>query len=724
MKTAVEMLTSGPSVRFPSGSMAGYDSTKHNFGSIFFQGTDSWTGSENFIGPAPIQVVRPMECTAPTPGAFPHAIQIGKWEWAVVLADNSTAATTRKFLLYIYRADLGTFTYRGAIVNATAWATAATIRGIRLLRTIHTAGTVSVSGTTVTGNGTNWVARRVNAGSRIGFGSTDPDEITTWYDITPGTPITAETFTVLASPGTLTTVPYIIEDYTLIIALTTATTASNGGGLFLMKGLSLSTACWSGTATPTAIATATTVDNIRAMYWLKNAATATVNTINAGFGLDDPTEDNLTQLAYVLDGASTTATFGVYNVKAALTLTSGYATNAFLYVTGSPTVVGNVSQVHNCRIGTLNHGVGNGVKSLYFTTTSRMYRCVLANITSGSTTFLADAMLEVPPGSVNTIPATAAMNNLEIFDSIDRIAWFSTSATAFKSYVTQYRTDSSQLDHIWLGDSKVQHQSASDATAYPYPSTDSIVMTSWGEGGMVFLARHGTNAALNQVYAVPVGAHWGYQGSLTGSYQMYITPAIATPGASKYWRLCVNECQQLGGDNLGVSPEGYRVYYRTSGITDNTGSWQLLPIDLDLSGISAASSIQFKFEFKILSLTCVPARIFGLYVIYETPEDIPSDLRWNMDDSSATDGTTGFIQATTFSVLPSVMQIDYYRVDNNSNVLTQLSSGTTNGVFEYHNGTTWVSGLGTNTIGLRRRFRPTAGLPNGVAVYPKLTVVS
>ena len=721
MKTAVELLTTGNFIKFPFSDMSTYDSSKHNLGPLLFKGTDTWTGTENFIGPNPIQVGRPMETSIATPAGFPHAIKIGKEEWAIVLADLTTAATTRKFLLYIYRSDTNTLTYRGAIINATAFGTAATIRGIRLQRSIHTTGTVSVSGTTVTGNGTNWVSRRVNAGSRIGFGSTDPDQITTWYDITPTAQITAETFTILSSPGTLSNVPYIIEDYSLIIAMTCATT-SDGGGLRIIKGLSLSTACWSQTATATAIATATTVDNIRALYWLKNAATATANLVSAGLGLDDLSSDNLTQLCYVLDGSSTTAAVGVYNVKKALTLTSGYDTTAYQFVTGAPTVVGNVSQIHNCRLGTLNHGPGNGVKSLYFTTTTRMYRAAVSGITTGSTTFLNDIMLEIPPGGVGTLPATAAMSNLEIMDSMDRIAWISSCATAFRSYVTRYKTDSSQLDHLFLGDTKLVHGSTADATCYPYPNTSSTVMTTWAEQGMMFIVRHGTTALLNQLYTVPIACHWGYQNA--SPYNVYITPSISTPGCTRFWRLCVNECQYLGGDTLGVTPEGYKVYYRTTGITDNTGSWTLLPIDFDLSGVSSASAIQFKFEFKILSATCVPARIFGLYVIYESQDDIPSDLRWNMDDSSTTDGTVGFIQATSFAVLPTVMQIDYYRVDNNSNVLTQLSSETTNGVFEYHNGSTWVSGLGTNTVGMRRRFRPTAGLPNGVAVYPKLTIVS
>lgn len=721
MKTAVELLMTGNAVRFPLTDANNYDSTKHNYGPVFYQGTDSWTGAETFIGPSPIQVARPMESTIATAAGFPHAIQIGAVEYAIVLADTSTANVLRKFLLYIYRADLGTMTYRGAI--SYSYATAATIRGIRLQRSIHTTGTVSVSGTTVTGNGTDWLTKRVNAGSRIGFGSTDPDKITTWYDITPGSAISSNTsLTLLSSPGTIAAgTSYIIEDYSLIILATCATT-SDGGGLRVIKGLSLSTACWSSTATATAISNATTIDNIRACYWLKNAATATVGLVGAGFALDTVSTDNLTQLAYVLDGASTTATISVYNIKAALTLTTGYATNPYQFVTGSPTVTGNVSQIHNCRIGTLRHGAGNNVKSLYFTTTTRLYRCALSGITTGSTTFLNDMMLEVPPGGVNTIPASNAMSNLEIFDSLDRIGWFTSSATAFRSFMTQYRTDSSQMDHVWLGDSKIVHAGTSDATSYPYPNTSSTVMTSWGEGGLCFLARHGTTALLNQVYVVPTGAHWGYQNS--APYNVYITPAIQTPGASRYYRLCVNEAQTLGGDVLGVTPEGYRVYYRTGGITDNTGSWTLLPIDFDMSGITAASAIQFKFEFKIFSVTCVPARLFSLNIIYETQDDIPSSLRWNMDDSSSTDGTVGFIQSTTFSVMPTVFQFDYYRSDTNANVLTQLSSSTANGVFEYHNGSSWVAGLGSNTIGVRRRFRPTAGLPNGVAVYPKLTIVS
>jgi uncharacterized delta-60 repeat protein len=47
----------------------------------------------------------------------------------------------------------------------------------------YTAGTVQVSGTSVTGTSTDWISNRIPIGTRIGFGSTNPANISTWYRI-------------------------------------------------------------------------------------------------------------------------------------------------------------------------------------------------------------------------------------------------------------------------------------------------------------------------------------------------------------------------------------------------------------------------------------------------------------------------------------------------------------------------------------------------------------
>jgi len=48
----------------------------------------------------------------------------------------------------------------------------------------YSTGTVSVSNTVVTGTGTSWQTAPFLSGARIGFGNSNPDLITTWYDVT------------------------------------------------------------------------------------------------------------------------------------------------------------------------------------------------------------------------------------------------------------------------------------------------------------------------------------------------------------------------------------------------------------------------------------------------------------------------------------------------------------------------------------------------------------
>ena len=102
--------------------------------------------------------------------------------------------------------------------------------------------------------------------------------------------------------------------------------------------------------------------------------------------------------------------------------------------------------------------------------------------------------------------------------------------------------------------------------------------------------------------------------------------------------------------------------------------------------------------------------------------DIPSHLKWNFSDTNNSSGNIGFIQCCYYGSVPN-LQIDYYRSDTDANVLSQASTGSTNGVFEYWDGSSWTSGLGTDTINIRRRFRPTASLPAGVNLYARLKVI-
>lgn len=688
-----------------------YDHTKLNLGKWIRQYAGS--GEDAFVGPAKIGIARPWEQFGVSV-FIPHVIQ---WstdiDW-VFLASNASAATTRQIFAYEYNKSTSTFTYKGYVTLTYPTTGNETIRGFRMTYDKHTVGTVAVSGTAVTGSGTSWLTNKVSLGARIGFGSTDPTQITTWYNISAMASDTSMTLT--ENAGTISAgTAYVIEELRAITATTNAT--ATNGGLYVAKGLHLGLFIVTGTAIPGA----TTTDSLRAVYWLKDAATVT-NTTSLGLALDDYV-DATTQYAYVNDSLSPTKIYK-YNIRAALTgLSGGGSTAAFVLVTGSVAVTGTNQQGNNGRVGTLNHGPANGVKSFFFTTTTRVYRCAVSSITSGSTAWQTDAMLEVPPGGANASYATSgSLHNTEIADSIDRLIVVPYSANiGLPLYATKYNTVSDPFDHIFLTEDRHINQSTANAGLPIYPrAITGANINVWSQGGMLYILAQGGSALLSFLWAVPLSADWTYAG-IAGNLNQLITPAISTPGATKFYRAFVNESQLVGSNEFGVSPEPFKMYYRTSGITDNSGSWVLLDDTRDLSGVSPASSIQFMFEFKQAGPTMLGSRIHSLSVIYDQDDSLPAELRWSLADSNNYNGTVGFTQTAVFGSI-SKLTITYRRADTDAIVLVQDSDSTTNGTFEYWAGSAWVAGLGSNAVGTRRRFVPSAGLPAGVNTYAKVVL--
>jgi len=267
-----------------------YDPDMLNVGSVIrrYSGNNP---EDNFIGPAIIGLARPMEASTAIPSVFPHVHVIDENKDLIFLCDNAAAAVTRRIVLYEHNKVTSEYTWKGFITLTYPIAGNKTIRGFRVVREFYTDGTVSVSGTTVTGVGTLWDTSRLSVGSRIGFGSTDSSQITTWYEITDinsDTSITIDSSTTF-SAGT----PYVIEDLMVVTSVTNATLAN--GGLFVTKGLRIELFTPSGTT----IDAATTIDRQRAVYWLADASVVT-NTTAASAAIEDRTSW-VEQNVYVLN---------------------------------------------------------------------------------------------------------------------------------------------------------------------------------------------------------------------------------------------------------------------------------------------------------------------------------------------------------------------------------------------------------------------------------------
>lgn len=650
-----------------------YNKDQLGLGSLMVRRNDAGNAGK-WLGPGAISIARIYETNTSNAPGFVHVIPwSSSIDW-VFFADNSAAGTTRRLIFYEFDKVNWTWTYKGFITNTMPTATNYTVRAMRMTYDKHTAGTVAVSGTGVTGTGTTWLTDTACAGNRIGFGSTDPTQITTWYEIASLTSDTVLTLT--TSAGTIAGgTPYVIEDLRCVQATTNATTTN--GGLCVTKGLQYALF----TTTGNTVSAATTVDNQRAVYWLADAATVT--NITAGGIVLEPATSKASQICWVTDGTTSIKLFK-YNLRAALTgLAAGKSTSAWLLASAAQAVTGTATQSNNGRYAVASHGPGNGLACGYLTTSTRIYRTVaLATITNGGN-WQADAMTEVPPGGTVTFAATAALNNIEYAATLDRFLVASTSGSGLRcAYLTQYRTDGGQMDHILLGDTKQIDQSTVDPTTTPHLTTTGSAFSFWVEGGLCYAVRLAGAVSTSIAYVWPLGADWAYAG-VTG--QRVILPSLTVSNVNKFGRVFFAHAEQLGGSNLGLPTEPLRIYYRTSGIADNSGAWTLVDDTGDLSAVAVASEIQFLVEFRVMGFLGIPSRLYAVCLTYD---DTSTDSHYqpSVGVSSTTSKRFAWRHAVAFGGNVPALRIRLYDavlgtllLDDNTDTPTGTWERSTNG---------------------------------------------
>lgn len=711
-KIAVEKIASDTSV-----AIASYDKAKWSLGSLIRQ-MSGVSPEQNYIGPNPVALARPIEESTAIPLLYPHAVTFSSTiDWVFAPENSAAASATRRIVAYEYNKLTSQYNYKGFITMTLQTATAHTIRGFRMGRYTHSTGTVAVSGTAVTGTSTLFSSDSIGVGARIGFGSTDPTQITTWYVISAigsDTGITLATSAPTLGSGT----SYVIEELRPMLATSNATLAN--GGLFVAKGVNFNDFSPAGT---TIAASASTVNNLKLVYWLADAATVT-NTVAASLMLD--TQASATQHdAYILNGTTSVIVYK-YNLRALDTITAGKMTltGSNIVITGTQAVTGTLSQANNGRVATTSHGAGSGVKSMYFVTTTRVYRAALSNITNGNVNWQSDNRTEVPPGSATTFAATSLLASIEYIDSIDRFIIPTTNAAAARSYITRYPTTSGDpFDYTWGVDMKQLDQSSVSNDSTPVAvNTLSLGFSCWSENGITHMIRYGGTLATNHhMYAVPFGAHWDFAAT---TLQRAITPEFLTPNCSTFIRMYVQELETVGLNALDVAPEPFRVYYRTAGISDNSGSWTLLNQRGDLSGVASATSIQFMFEFQTIGIgLCIPARIFSVAVVYEDLSTL-SNYQPSATLSSASSKRFAWRFSTAFGSTVPALRVRLYNAETGG-LLVDDNTASPTGTFERSTDTggTWAAWTSADKANENTYIRYTpSSLADNIKVRALLTL--
>lgn len=784
MKTAVEHIFTGTTASL-SGT-GSYDPNKTMIGTLLRQFNGSLS-TDKYVSANPPILVNIPEITGFS-FMSPH---VYKWSdniyWIFVLTNAATAAT-RNIGLFEYDYYANTITWKGYItLSGTTIAGNKIIRSLRSFVTEHTTGSVTTPGlsTVITGSGTSFQTEGIAVGARIGFGTTNPNNVSTWYEVSA---ITDNQYLTLNSSVNVSASSYVIEEIRLAVNCTNATLQN--GGIHLIKGLNYGTFTGGGTIIPEA----TTVDNIRASYLLKDKSSQTctipvatpavitannhgyvagdtivlsttgtltgptVNTtlyvistgltantlqvsltlggaavactvssgthtihsggVNIGMGLaaNDFVSNSEHDLYYLNNDNATTTRIHKFNIRAPLTVSGGISTSAWVFKTLGVATVGTAQQVGNGRIFTVSHGSASGIKSLYFVTATRIYRATLADITSNSSGWISDYMLENPPGTITTNLATSAFLQVDYSDSLDRLLISTTLAGKHGTYIAKYNTLSPQFEKIFG-----QISNRTKLTTTPTGAVDGLFSTSaltmWTEAGILFAIPNILTSGLNWLCVIPVGADAYYADNTN---QKIITPKLATTNASRLYRAYIQTDQYVGDFNIGYTPEPIRVYYRTEGIDDNSGAWTEL-ISGDLSGATPGDYIQFMIYIDVLGELCIPRKVFSICLTYEDSSQ-DSHYEPSLTLSSAQNRIFAWRQITPWGSNIPNLRLQLFNVANGFSVLDDNITDSASGTWEYStDGTNWLTWDDTqDTIGNYIRYTATT-LPNNITVRALLT---
>jgi hypothetical protein len=719
--------TGSPSGSLPVKDTTGYDPSKLNIGRFQKLFTSNTTPENNYISNQPHEMfhffdeMRVIYNSTSAPLFYMYYANdvisyTERYDLLIFQRSEQSGTQIRKYHLVIFDRFTWTFTHKGFInITFTPVGQAASDYDLIASMDKTTDGLVNLSTSTaeVTGINTTFFDKKISVGARIGFGSTDPEKITTWYYVNRINSNTSITIDRLPSANQ-TNVPYIIEEIRLIIL------PAPQYGINYVKGLNIDDFKINGSVT---IPFANRTDGQKATYNLKESFVPT--STNTFFGMCvTPQKDNNTQYLYVkqVDNSNVNNRTRIlrYNIRKDLLLDAGTDYSCYDFTTGQLLV----------------NSWGNGYGGLfpivmksgpYANKPSFIYRGVDFFIRTEES-YIVKNTLNLP-GETFVYPVTSygsrivdIRNSFEIvYDDYSDFFYTASNGYGFAAFKFQF---GNELQGVYAMGGQFLYTpgkwNPKNTFNYPYngyPKTYTV------KNGIIYTFN--TNISIQDaintnIFAMPVGG----DNDLPVEYEnRVICPEIDTYSVSKFNKLLVNYAEEVASEDFPIQPDPFRVFYRTTGIKDNSGVWTRLIFPYDLSAVRAQDSIQFMFNFKIFGLSMCPARIHSYTLLAEKEELLPKYFKFNSNITNLSQNIYGFEQSKVYSN-NLTLKISYIRKKDNKLVFSQTSSETTFGNFQYlAQGNVWTNGIGTNTVGTLRRFVLTANILMSEEVKLKIEIV-
>jgi hypothetical protein len=322
-------------------------------------------------------------------------------------------------------------------------------------------------------------------------------------------------------------------------------------------------------------------------------------------------------------------------------------------------------------------------------------------------------MEETPPGSSLTIPTAGNVGRVYYMSTIDRLIVLNASATA-KSYITNYRTDlqfptltgtlygrdtfnqlaiDNSYDLAFLGNFNQLQGNTANSNAPRYPDTLGTGFFGAVENGVLHLCRP-LNTIQNNMYAMPLECEATY---VDFSKNAFYTPKFSLSNIVSITGLHINSLKQYGNPPFNLPPEPIVIYYRTTGIDDDSGSWRLyntvdeLNQDIACEGVLDNLEIQFRFSYRVAGNTCLPNRIYGFTLVYED-DRTDSHYAPSVAKSDLTNRIFAWQQVEPWYGNIPELKIRLYNATNNKIVYYDTTATNVSGTWQYStDGTTWLA---------------------------------
>jgi hypothetical protein len=557
---------------------------------------------------------------------------------------------------------------------------------------------VNVTGSSITGLNTSWFDEKIVPGCRIGFGSREPEYISTWYTISEV--IDNTSITILEDAGVILNSTYVIEEMKIFISQRNTQT-TNLSGLYVLKGIKISDFTPGGDIT---IPAATTLDRRKACYFLRDAPTGTlIYTQSIAMG---EKIDNNTQYIYLINSYESNQTINnivIYNVRKDLVnISSGITQDATLVVSSTFTFNYNANQ-HYYQSITLykpKSGLYKNKNVLIVPIYDRTFYINVDSLLYDKNVIIYDYARNALTGGISST-GTYYMSRCNYLPEEDLFFGSSNGPFVFAKYEHWYSEALNLFPMTYFFTPNYE--------GYSYEQADFFEVAGYGARASDRYIYY-TNGRADAFNGILYAFNYGADSLFCKKYNNYaITPSISTENAFKLDRLYINSEEVKGSDKYGFMPDAYYIYARTLGIEDNTGTWFLVDKTGDLSFLKPTDKIQFKIESKTLGNNYTPKRFYELSVTYIPFGDINDNFEWNLSNSNMSQSILAFKQTKLipkqFYLTNSIQYIEIKFYDNESELLSIRSDiPSTDGVFQYFSNGSWISGFGPNYIGTLRRI--------------------